>query len=107
MKRVSHNEMRLADPNYRWQLAISDHPIIEDENGVLRYEANPVVQWVVDREQTKPALARYLLNDMAIAHSGGRLPLAPYMQWYRDMGYSLAGFDEVFGSKVEGLFSDG
>lgn len=83
---------------------------MKDEHGTLRYKANPLVRWLTDRmgdshehhwmirREDAPCPT---LNSMAVAFAQGAFPLADYMQFYRDMGYSLSCFEEVFGEALD------
>jgi hypothetical protein len=76
-----------------------------DKEGVLRFKAKALVEWIVDRfgdAHDYHWCARHeetpcpTLNSMAVAAAQKAFPLAEYKQFYRDMGYSLCGFSEVF-----------
>ncbi len=66
------------------------HPMVESiENGkpVWRFEEKRIMKW----------LQRHIdLNDMRIAFLDGVFSKDDYKQFYRDIGYSLCGFEEVF-----------
>ena len=65
------------------------HRVIEDENGTLRWEADPVVNEIVDRVN---------LNDiwLMFMKMGLTKNSEPVRKLYRDMGYSLSGYWEIF-----------
>lgn len=76
------------------------------ENRLVRWLANAMGEehdrWrrVANREgEAKAEAMRPLsgLNQMFVAYAEEKFTLAEYMQFYRDMGYSLNGFTEVFG----------
>jgi hypothetical protein len=66
-----------------------EHRVIEDEHGVLRWEADPVVNEIVDRVN---------LNDiwLMFMKMGLTKNSEPVRKLYRDMGYSLSGYWEIF-----------
>ena len=68
----------------------TDHPVILDSKGVYRWKANPLIQWIADRID---------LNEMNIAHEKGMFSREDLKQFYRDMGYSLCGFADIWGWK--------
>lgn len=71
------------------------HPLI-DRDGVLRFKADPVVRYVVDNVVDLNKLwvgLGPLSHDIAVRHSLRR--------FYRDMGYSLSGYLEVFGEELD------
>ncbi len=73
----------------------ADHPLVMDE-GVLRFKPNPVVRQIIDRHVN--------LNDLWIAlaqTSHKRSVQLGLRALYRDMGYSLSGYMEVFGEQLE------
>ena len=65
------------------------HRVIEDEHGTLRWEADPVVRKTLDRVN---------LNDlwMLFMKMGLTKNSEPVRKLYRDMGYSLSGYWEIF-----------
>ena len=66
-----------------------NHPIIEDDHGTLRWEANPSVRNFIDTHN---------LNDIIIMLRvlGYDKNSEIYRKLYRDMGYSLYGYWEIF-----------
>ena len=66
-----------------------DQLIIEDENGTLRWQANPSVRKYIDTHG---------LNDVIrMLHGLGHNKNSEvYRKLYRDMGYSLYGYWEIF-----------
>lgn len=77
----------------QFQASLTTHPIILDEQGVLRYAANPLICWLQERVS---------INDMWIAYArSGAWTREQFMQFYRDIGYSLSGFEEVWGEELD------
>ncbi len=69
-----------------------DHEIIEDDNGTLRWKENPIV-----REMTghgNPISLNDLLPMLCSMGYGKNSEV--YRKLYRDMGYSLFGYWEIF-----------
>ena len=66
-----------------------DHLIIRDEMGTLRWQENPAVSKWVDELG---------LNGIVILfyHLGYGKNSEPYRKLYRDIGYSLSGYWEIF-----------
>lgn len=58
-----------------------------DPDGVERYKEKPLMRWLCDRIG---------LNDIWLAFRRGDFSRDELKQFYRDIGYSLAGFDEVW-----------
>ena len=77
---------------YHFAVKLTDHPIIRDSHGTLRYKAKPIMRWLADNVS---------LNDMAYAHSDGVFDRDSFMQFYRDMGYSLSGFEEIWSTVLD------
>lgn len=77
----------------QFQAKLSTHPIIRDKNGVIRYQANRLVKWLFDSGNLD-------LNAMRVAYIYGAFSKEEYMQFYRDLGYSLSGFEEVFSEEL-------
>ena len=63
--------------------------VVTDEQGVLRFKEDKLVCFLVDSGQVD-------LNRLAADFSTGRFDGDAYMRFYRGLGYSLAGFDEMF-----------
>ena len=65
------------------------HRVIEDENGTLRWEEDPVVSRLIDNIG---------LNDLWVLFMkmGLTKNSEPVRKLYRDMGYSLSGYWEIF-----------
>lgn len=72
---------------YHMQAEITDHPIIMDQFGVLRYKTT-------DTET-------YDWNQLAVDYQRFDLERDDFMQLYRATGSSLQLFDEVFGIELE------
>lgn len=74
-----------------------DHPI-EYRNDALRWKRNALACWLCDHTD---------LNAMAAAYQSRipAFPLEDYTRFYRDIGYSLSGFIEVFGEEL-GLYAE-
>ena len=66
-----------------------NHLIVEDANGVLRWKENPVVNLY---------LSKISLNDLLplLMQLGFDKNSEVYRKLYRDMGYSLYGYWEIF-----------
>jgi hypothetical protein len=80
---------------YRFQASLTNHPIIRDEHGVIRYQRNPLVCWLQEHSD---------LNAMWIAYRRHHSwSTEAFMQFYRDIGYSLSGFEEVWGEELDKL----
>lgn len=62
-------------------------------DGILRYKENPVIRWMADHCN---------LNELWIAHTNDGVGTREQMkQMYRDIGYSLGGFVEIFEEEDE------
>ena len=78
--------------SYSFQASLIQHPIIQDEQGVIRYQLNPLVDWLQEHVS---------LNDMWRLYQHGAWSREAFMQFYRDIGYSLSGFEEVWGTDLD------
>lgn len=90
MKIVNRNE--IEDATYREILDVEthhNHEIYEDNNGTLRWKENPLVI---------KYLEKISLNDLApfLSILGYGKNSEVYRKLYRDMGYSLFGYWEIF-----------
>jgi hypothetical protein len=67
-----------------------NHPIVEDENGLLRWQANPYVRNCIGETIS--------LNDLIplLYSLGYDKNSEVFRKLYRDLGYSLYGYWEVF-----------
>ena len=90
MKIVNRNE--ITDETYRVILDVEthhNHEIYEDDKGVLRWKENPSVNKL---------LSKISLNDLCplLSILGYGKNSEVYRKLYRDMGYSLFGYWEIF-----------
>ena len=74
---------------FQFQASLTEHPIIENEHGTLRYQANQLIDWLWKHQ-------RIDLNELWRAYGTGAWSRREFMQLYRDLGYSLSGFEEVW-----------
>lgn len=71
----------------------SVHPTLIVD-GVERFQpSGRLSRWIVDTYRP--------LNDLWVAHHMGVVPLREIATFYREIGYSVAGYDEVIGVKVD------
>ena len=80
----------------RFAANLTDHPIIQDEQGIFRYKKNPMIRWLCDHID---------LNDMWRAYRNEGWDTKTFMQFYRDIGYSLGGFEEIWGDELDEMES--
>jgi len=78
---------------YKSQIALSDHSIIRDEDGTYRYKRNRLVVYLF----MKSGLDVNHLVDLA---ENEMVSAEELMQFYRDKGYTLCGFEEIFAGKT-------
>lgn len=76
----------------QFQVSLSDHPVITDPDGILRYQAKPITRWL--RHQVN-------LTTMQGAYNAGYFSRQQFMQFYREIGYSLTGFQEIWGEVLD------
>jgi len=93
MKTLTRTEVGKASKDYREMLKKEKHhkhEIIEDEHGTYRWKANPTVRDLIG--------GKLNLNDIWILFNAmGYTKNSEVMrQMYRDMGYSLSGYWEIF-----------
>ncbi len=65
------------------------HPIERDKDGILRFKANRLVRFLLDEYQPG-------LNDLWQRHGQRYFSRAEMQAVYRDMGYSLGGYHEIW-----------
>lgn len=73
----------------QFQASLSDHPIILVELGTHHYR---YLQTINDGD--------YDLNKMAVQYARGELTREYMMQFYRDIGYSLGGYEEIWADEL-------
>lgn len=74
------------------QVGLSDHPVIIDSEGVLRYKAKPLTRWLSNQIN---------LNTMWGAYNENYFSRQEFMQFYREIGYTLVGFEEIWGDVLD------
>jgi hypothetical protein len=77
---------------YKDHLLLSRHPIIRDEEGIYRYKKSSMMRWLCDHIN---------LNIMWKEYEYGVFTREEFMQFYRDIGYSLCCFEEVWGNEMD------
>ena len=92
MKTISREEVAKTSPDYAEIMrkeSHHDHEIIEDEQGTWRWKSQPTVKTILDRIN---------FNDvwMLFHHMGLGKNDESVRKLYRDMGYSLSGYWEIF-----------
>ncbi len=78
----SYNEIYKAEKHH-------EHKIVEDDQGVYRWSANEGVRDLVDKSDLCEII-------IALNRNGYDKNSEVYRKMYRDMGYSLNGYWEVF-----------
>lgn len=63
---------------------------IIDSDKVQRFPTDSLIRHLVDTKQVD-------LNGLSIDYQKGKFTLEEYQAFYMGMGYSLCGFEEVFG----------
>lgn len=63
-----------------------------DEHGVLRYKKNKLICWLYDTLQID-------MNVLWIAYQEGLFSREEFQQFYRDIGYSVDGYRDVWEEK--------
>ena len=90
MKVIDRNKIEIKDYQEIFKKeSHHDHEVVETENGVLRWKENPAVSFLVDFGN---------LNDIVaeLYKRGHDKNSELYRKLYRDMGYSLSGYWEIF-----------
>ena len=84
----------LSERNYKdWPHAKGfEDRIVKDEDGNLRYKANRVVVFLYRTKGVD-------LNVVWQAYTNGAFSLEEMMEFYRLIGYSLEGFEEIWHQK--------
>ena len=101
MEAVSNSPVISDDDIPDWAhfaVGLTEHPVIRDDQGVLRYQASRIHRWLCDHID---------LNEMAVAYQHGAFSRDEFMQFYRDIGYSLSGFEEVWAEVLDMLQEEG
>lgn len=81
------------------QVSITDHSIVKDEEGTLRYQENTLITWLHD-------IYHIDMNNLWVAYRRKVFTRDEFMQFYRDIGYSLSGFEEVWGDALDEMVPD-
>jgi hypothetical protein len=80
-----------------------DHPVVligTDDARCLRWKANSIIELITGHKSSN----RIDLNRLWADFSDGNYPIEDMATVYRMMGYSLSGFQEVFGDYIEGIW---
>ena len=76
----------------QFQASLSPQQVWFDCFDSLRYKSKPIIGWLSDHID---------LDEMWTAYRDGKFSRDEFMQFYRDIGYSLGGFAEVWGDDLE------
>ncbi len=92
MKTITRMQVAKLDKSYSDMLKKEkhhNHEIIQDEHGSFRWKENPSVNKILERIS---------LNDLCplLYHLGYDKNSEVYRKLYRDIGYSLSGYWEIF-----------
>lgn len=68
--------------------------VIVEINEVYRFQANKLFDWVS---------SQISLNDMREAFLEGKFDIKEYVYFYMDIGYSLCGFEDVWGGEIDNV----
>lgn len=103
-KILTRTEVSKADKQYRDMLKTEKHhkhEIVEDEHGTWRWKENPRVRELIDNKTIN-------LNDLwLLFYSLGYDKNSEIARkLYRDMGYSLSGYWEIFYWEVNNEIAD-
>lgn len=91
MKYITREEASKIDDNYKLILETEkhhDHKIVKI-NGVLRWEENKLIRTIVDNIDFNDLISKLIT-------SGYNKNSEIYRELYRNMGYSLSGYWEIF-----------
>lgn len=75
------------------------HEVIRDEHGTLRWKENKMVNELIDKMDLNYLV--HLLHELGFGKNS-----EVYRKMYRDMGYSLSGYWEIFYWGVNNEFAD-
>jgi len=80
---------------FQFTASLSDHPIILDDHGTYRYQARPTIRWLADKINLNDMWGYFMpqLDDPTI--------IDDFMQFYRDIGYSLHGYEEIWAEELD------
>lgn len=80
----------------RFTASLTKYPLIKDAASVVRFRAQPVVRWLLGRAESG---VKTDMNDICLAG----FEQEDLMEFYRLIGYSIAGFEEVFCEELDKL----
>ena len=80
------------NPGDRIVILVNGEPVetVIDNHGTQRFIENEAVAWLLDTGQID-------LNRMFLAFHRGHFSLEAYMEFYMSLGYTVCGFEEIFG----------
>ena len=68
-----------------------NHEIVRDENGTVRWKSDPVIAGMITKTVNLNDLWYIMFHTMGLTKNSEQV-----RQLYRDMGYSLSGYWEIF-----------
>lgn len=87
-------EKRMKIPDeYKFQVSLApNHEVIEVDN-VLYYKPNRITKYLHKLYNSE---AHKVISQLWCAQESDLITVEELMQYYRDIGYSLCGFEEIF-----------
>lgn len=81
-----------ANPGDEIYILVGGQPVLTviDDHGTQRFPQSDILRYLVDSDLVN-------LNDLAIAFHHEQFDAESYQQFYMDIGYSVSGFEEIFG----------
>lgn len=76
---------------WQFQASLSNHPIVRFPDGHLRYK-----QTIADKYERD-------MNELWREYRRGEHTREWMMQYYRDIGYSLGGYEEIWGGELDSM----
>lgn len=82
----------MANPGEYIMILVDNMPVLTqiDEHGVQRFRKNSVIRHLVDSGMVD-------LNTLVLDFIAGKFSGVDYQEFYQGLGYSVCGFDELFG----------
>ena len=91
---IKRNDTKLLSVDYYKKILDTeshhDHKIVVDEHGTVRWKQDPWISYLIDNKIDLNALI-HLFHKLGIDRNS-----EPYRKLYRELGYSLSGYWEVF-----------
>ena len=96
---VPRDDKILQEEYFDLMEMVQDHEVIEDKAGTYRWKPNKLMEHLYENHPNQ-------MNSLVRDYHNGKFTTEEFMRFYRDTGYSLSGYEEVWGEIMYPSYED-